>query len=153
MISTLKSLFSGNNTPANNADLAHNTELATAALLIEAATMDGDYDLEERIAIERILSDRFGLDKDAVSNILGEAEARQKGSNQILRFTRTIKDNCDEAERIAIIEMLWEVAYADGVLHHYEDNLLRRVGGLIYVSEHDRGLAKKRVMERLGISE
>jgi uncharacterized tellurite resistance protein B-like protein len=50
-----------------------------------------------------------------------------------------------------IIEMLWEVVYADGVLHDYEANLLRRIGGLIYVSDRDRGAARKRVMKRLGI--
>jgi len=49
------------------------------------------------------------------------------------------------------VEMLWEVVYADGVLHDYEANLLRRIGGLIYVSDMDRGNARKRVMTRLGI--
>ena len=55
-------------------------------------------------------------------------------------------------ERVKIIEMLWEVAYADGVVHHYEANLIRRINGLLYVSDRDSGAARKRVAARLGIS-
>ncbi len=57
-----------------------------------------------------------------------------------------------DAERIELIEMLWEVAYADGVVHDYEHNLLRRIAGLIYVTDRDRGLARNRVLARLGLA-
>jgi uncharacterized tellurite resistance protein B-like protein len=70
-----------------------------------------------------------------------------------LSFTRTIKDGYSPEDRVEIIEMLWEVAYADGVLHDYEANLLRRVGGLIYVSDQDRGDARKRVLTRMGLAD
>ena len=64
--------------------------------------------------------------------------------------TRVIKDNYSQQERVELIEMIWEVVYADGVRHDYEDSLLRRIAGLIYVSDRDRGNARKRVLERLG---
>jgi uncharacterized tellurite resistance protein B-like protein len=67
------------------------------------------------------------------------------------RHTRAIVDRFDEAERVGMIEMLWEVVYADGRVDDYEANLLRRVGGLIYVSDRDRGEARKRVEARLGL--
>ena len=66
-------------------------------------------------------------------------------------FTRVIKNRFDEAERIEMIEMLWEVAFADGHADEFEHNLIQRVAGLIYVSDRDRGITRKRVMARLGI--
>jgi uncharacterized tellurite resistance protein B-like protein len=60
-----------------------------------------------------------------------------------------INDNLEPEERATILEMLWEVAYADGVVHPYESNLVRRVAGLLYVTDHDSGAARKRVVERL----
>ena len=67
-------------------------------------------------------------------------------------LTHTLKESLDEAERVEILEMLWEVAYADGVLHDYEASLLRRVAGLLYVSDRDNGEARLRVMAKLGIA-
>ncbi len=70
---------------------------------------------------------------------------------EIFHLTRTINERWSREERIGLIEMLWEVAYADGVLDKYEDSLLRRVGGLVYVPDRERGLARQRVLRRLGI--
>ena len=67
----------------------------------------------------------------------------------MLQFTRVIKDVYPLEERTQVIEMLWEVVYADGVLHDYEANLMRRVGGLLYVSDRDQGAARKRVLDRI----
>ena len=69
---------------------------------------------------------------------------------ELYRFARLAKDRFDHDERVQLIEMLWEVVYADGELHHYEANLLRRIAGLIYVSDKDTGSARKRVLARLG---
>ena len=66
-------------------------------------------------------------------------------------FTRAIKDALPPEERIGVLEMLWEVVYADGRLHDYEASLLRRVAGLLYVSDRDSGEARLRVLARLGI--
>ena len=77
------------------------------------------------------------------------AVTEQSEANQLLGFTRTIKDRYSLEERIELIEMIWEVVYADGELHDYEANLLRRLGGLLYVSDRERGDARKRVLARL----
>jgi uncharacterized tellurite resistance protein B-like protein len=71
-----------------------------------------------------------------------------ENSVQILRFTRAIKDRYSYAERVALIEMLWDVVYADGVSDALEAQLMRRIGGLLYVSDHDRGEARQRVLAR-----
>lgn len=126
-------------------------QLAAAALMVEAARMDSHFDDTERATIARLLQRRFGLSPTETQTLIDEAARAQDDANQLLRFTRTIKDNFDEDERVALIEMLWEVVYADGVLDDFEANLLRRVGGLLYVSDRDRGLARKRVLKRLGL--
>ncbi len=77
------------------------------------------------------------------------AELAAEDATHLLRFTRVIKDNFTESERVELIEMIWEVVYADGVLHDYEDSLLRRIAGLIYVSDRDRGEARKRALARI----
>lgn len=122
--------------------------VAAAALLIEAAGADGSFGAEERTAIRAALGRQFSLTASELDDLMQRAGAAHGEQSQLLRFTRALKDRYSEAERTEIIEMLWEVAYADGALHAYEDNLLRRIGGLLYVSDRDRGEARKRVLKR-----
>lgn len=124
-------------------------QLAACALLVETALMDGAFDDGERAVIERLVAARFGLSAADSRTLVAEAEAAAARSPQIFGFTDAVKRHFDDAERVALIEMLWEVAWADGELHDYEENLLRRVAGLIYVSDRDRGAARRRVRERL----
>ena len=125
--------------------------MAAAVLMVEAARLDGDFDMLERQSIRSLVTRHFKLEEEEADQLISEAEVVQDDTNHLVRFTRTIKNSYPPEERIAIIEMLWEVVYADGVLHDYEANLLRRIGGLIYVSDRDRGAARKRVKDRLGI--
>jgi len=122
---------------------------AVAALLIEAARMDDDFNAAERAAIERLLAERFALAPAAVQALIDEAEAAVRHSTQFFPFTQQICKQLDPEARVRIIEMLWEVAYADGVLDPQEDMLLRRIAGLIYVPDGERGAARKRALERL----
>jgi len=126
-------------------------QIAAAALLIETARLDEVLDASETAAIHRILSDLFDLDEKETESLIEAASTSQEKSVDIHQFTRRIKDSFSYEERIHLIELLWEVAYADGVLHDFEANLLRRVGGLIHVSDRDRGEARLRVLEKLGI--
>lgn len=127
--------------------------IAACALLVEAATLDGKFTDDERATIIALLRRHMKLSDDEAHALLEAAEVRQAGANQLLAFTRAIKNEYSPRERVEIIEMLWEVAYADGVLHDYEANLLRRIGGLIYVSDRERGSARRRVLSRLGITD
>lgn len=126
-------------------------QLAAATLLVEAARLDGRMGEEEKRKIGELLAGHFGLSDEEVAALIAAGEASAEEAVQIQRFTSAIKRDTDYEERVALIEMLWEVVYADGRLHHYEDNLLRRVGGLLYVSDRDRGEAGKRVRARLGL--
>ena len=102
--------------------------------------------------IVRILKGSFHLDSEEADYLLSQAIETAGESNQLYGFTRTLKDRLDAEERIQIIEMLWQVAYADGVLHDFEASLMRRVCGLLYVNDRDGGLARQRVLQRLGLA-
>ncbi len=142
----LKILAAPDPQPEEHDDL----QIAVAVLLVEAARMDAAFDEKERATIERLLAERFSLSADATRRLIALAESKAERSNQLYPFTRLAVERMNDEHRIRLIEMLWEVAYADGVLDADEDALLRRVAGLIYVSDQDRGAARQRVLARLG---
>lgn len=150
MIESLRQLLSGGLPgPAEGGRDA--VEVALAALLVEAANSDHHFDESERATIARLLERRFGLSHEGARALLAAGEREADREVEIFHLTRTINERWSREERIGLIEMLWEVAYADGVLDKYEDSLLRRVGGLVYVPDRERGLARQRVLRRLGI--
>ncbi len=151
MLKRIKAALAG--APPTQVPSVNDHKLAAAALLVEAATLDESFGPEERDVIARVLKDHFDIDDGECAVLIEAAEVAQGEANHLHRFTKAIKDQYAPEDRIELIEMLWEVAYADGVLHEYEANLLRRIGGLIYVSDRDRGAARLRVMERLGLSD
>ena len=124
---------------------------ASAALLVEAALMDGHLDTRERETIVRLMGARFTMAPEACEAIIDEAVATVRASSQLYPFTRVVKDHWDEGQREHLMEMLWEVVYADGQLHDYEASLTRRIAGLIYVSDRASGAARQRVLGRLGV--
>lgn len=128
-------------------------QLAVAALLIEAAQVDARFDAREREVIRRLLERRFSLSPDDARSLVAAAERRTDRSAQLFGFVRVVNERFSRERRVELVEMLWEVAYADGVLDPLEDTLLRRIGGLVDVSDHERGAARLRVLRRLGIAE
>jgi uncharacterized tellurite resistance protein B-like protein len=128
-------------------------QLAVAALLVEAARMDDRFDPAERGIIETLLTSRFALSAGEAQHLLGAAEQAVDQSTQLFRFTQMVAQKLSLAERGRIVEMLWEVAYADGVLAPQEDALIRRIAGLVYVSDGDRMAARRRVRQRLGMAD
>ncbi|WP_176244866.1 TerB family tellurite resistance protein [Oceanibacterium hippocampi] len=147
----MKSLFVGIESGESPRPTRDEKAFSAAALLVEAAAFDDRVDSEEMATIRAILTDRFALSPEEAGGLLEEARNLQATSNDLHGFTRRIKEHFPPEERIGIIEMLWEVAYADGELHDFEANLLRRVCGLIYVSDSQSGAARKRVLARLGL--
>jgi uncharacterized tellurite resistance protein B-like protein len=128
-------------------------QLALTALLIEAAYSDDHFDQTERATVAQIVERRFNLSSSDAHALLAAGEAAASESAELFRFTRIINERLSPEERVELVEMLWEVAYADRVLDEYEDSLLRRVGGLIYVTDRERGMARQRVMVRLGLDQ
>jgi len=124
-------------------------QLATVALLVEAAQMDAEFGAEERAKIAELVEGRFGLSAEEGRALLQAASEKIEQAVEVFGFTREIKNAFSPEERIEMMEMLWEVAYADGVLHDLEASLMRRLAGLLHVSDRDSGLARKRVIARL----
>ena len=153
MLDRIRRLLGGHSLAAQGAARSfEERQLAAAALMVEAAAMDETFDAAERARIEQLIQDRFGLSADEAADLIAQAERAASASVELHGFTRAVKDGFDQTERVQLIEMLWEVAYADGELHDYEASLLRRVAGLLYVSDRDSGEARKRVLARLGPS-
>ena len=119
-------------------------DVLVAALLVHAAKIDENYTEDEKKLIKKALIKLYKL-KDAESaDLLNKAEKIEKESNQILEFTKEIKKNSLEF-RLKIIEILWEIVYSDGANDNYESNLIRRVCGLLYVSDKDNGIIKTKI--------
>ncbi len=150
MLARIKSLLAP--APAEPPATAHDeVALAAAALLVIAAQQDGLMCGAERTRIAALLAARFGLDEAEVADLVAEAERRVGDAAQILPFTRAIKDRFTPEQRVEMVEMLWEVVYADGVLCDHQAALMRRIGGLIYVPDRDRGEARRRALRKLGL--
>lgn len=150
MLDRIKALFAPEEATAPP-PAHHDVELAAAALLVVAAEQDGLFCDDERGHVEAVLARRFDhLDGEEIAELVEQAEQLVADSAQILRFTRTIKDRFTPEQRIEMVELLWEVVYADGELDDHEATLMRRIGGLVYVTDRERGEARKRVLRRLG---
>jgi len=115
-----------------------------AALLIHAAKTDENYtDIEKKI-IKRALVDLFNIGSDQTEELMKNAEKKEEQSNQIVEFTKEIKKYPMES-RLKIIEIIWKIVYSDGTSDIYESNLIRRICGLLYVSDKDSGIIKTKV--------
>lgn len=133
-------------TPAT--DPARDLHLSVAVLLLEAARQDDTFDARERAKIQSLLISRFELSHAECADLMKAAEVRANQMTQLHGHTSHIAQAMSPDERVGLIEMLWDVAYADDVLDPEEDLLIRRIAGLIYVSDRDRVLARQRVLAR-----
>jgi len=141
----------GGGSDADAQTAGRDLEIAVAALLIEAGRMDQKFDAGERTVIERLLTERFALDAAAVADVVANAEAKIQSSEQYYPFTQEICARLSGPERAAVIEMLWQVAYADGTLDPYEDSLIRQVAALVHVDDRARALARQRALQSLDL--
>ena len=152
MINRIRDFFGDRSTrahPVEGTRAYDALQIAAAALLVHAACVDASFDEVERQRILDILLRRFSLSQDEAETLLAAAEDKAEGAVQILGFTRAVKDNYSYEERIALVEMLWEVVLADGRVDAHEAQLMRRIGGLIYVSDRDGAIARRRAAARL----
>lgn len=125
---------------------------ASAALLVEAALADGTFDETERAHVKDVLVHMFELPDAELDDVIEDAIERVAQSNQMYGLAREVKDNLEYDRRVELMQMLWEVVYADGSLDDFEANLVRRVSGLLYVTDKDSGRARKAALEHLGLA-
>lgn len=139
---------------ARGADGKHDAEelaIACAALMVEAAQLDGNFDADERARLTASLTAHFELADADAARLIAEAERRHEDAVDLHRYLKVIGPHFDHAERVRLIEMLWGVVYADGELHAYEGQLLRRIAGLLGVEDAESGAARKRVLAERGL--
>ena len=113
-------------------------DILVAALLIHAAKIDENYTNNEKKIIKKALINLNSISSLEAEEILKEAEKKEQESNQIIEFTKAIKKDSMDF-RLKVIETLWKIVYSDGSSDNFESNLIRRVCGLLYVSDKDSG--------------
>jgi uncharacterized tellurite resistance protein B-like protein len=118
-----------------------------AALLIHAAKIDENYEDKEKEIIKKTLIE-LGVKNSEVDKLIIDASAIEENSNQILDFTREVK-NAPNSDKIKIIESLWKIIYSNQNADMYETNLMRRLGGLLYIDAKTMGDLKKKVKKEL----
>ena len=130
----------------NEKENNHPSIIAVACLLIHSARIDENYtDKEKKIIKEAIIE--MGAEPKEIDKILQDAEEKEKDSNQILDFTREIK-NINEEDKKIIIEALWDIIYSDEDADMYETNLMRRLSGLLYLDPKVVGDIKEKVRKK-----
>ena len=134
-----------------NKNIDHNNDedifSKVASLLIHIAKIDQNYTTKEKEIVSKTILE-LGAKKENIENIISVAEKNESNSNQILEFTKEVK-NMGEEDKEKIIEALWTVVYSDGNSDMYEENLMRRLTGLLYLNKKKVGDIKVRVKQKL----
>ena len=146
MINLLKNIL--NNQSSNeNEDSNKNLELL-CGLMIEAAYTDGQIDTTELNKIKFSLINVFSEDPKEVNLILEQAVKNRNNSKSLHYYTSFINKNFDESKKLLLLEALWEIVLSDGEIHDFESNLIRRLAGLLYISDVKSGNARKRALNK-----
>jgi uncharacterized tellurite resistance protein B-like protein len=119
--------------------------LAAVALLVHLAEADGAIDGPEKIRLREIIERGFGLDDQATARLIATAQRSDHEAVDFYHFTNVLKRALDEPGRLRIIEMMWEIAFADGHVHELEENIVWRIAELLGISSRDRIALRQRV--------
>ena len=145
MLNSLKKLFSPEQEISDN--LGGDLHIL-CGLMIEAANIDGRVDQQEVDKIFKVLIDIFHEEPSAVEVELKKCLDELGEHKPLHSFTSQINQSFSNEKKIILLEILWEIIFEDGKLHDYESNLIRRLGGLLYISDVQCGNAKKRALKK-----
>jgi len=146
LINLLKKILN-NDDSKDDKDENKNLELLSG-LMIEAAYTDGQIDESELNKIKLSLVNVFGEDPKDVDLALEESIKNKNNSKSLHYYTSFINKNFDESKKLLLIEALWEIVLSDGEIHDFESNLVRRLAGLLYISDVNSGNARKRALDK-----
>ena len=148
MFESLSGFFKEKMAPAESGtDDLNKLQVATCALLLEAAHADNDFTEEEEKSIAGMVGARFGLDADQTSELLHVADEERKSSGDLYQFARLVNESFTHSRKLAIVELLWQVVYNDGVLEAHEDALMHKMGTLLGI-RHEELMALKLKVKR-----
>ena len=145
MINILKNFFEDNNKLKK--DDTNDLEIL-CGLMIEAANSDGKIDNIEIEKINNSLITTFKEDEKQVHSVLEMAVKNKNNSKSLFFYTSKINKNYSYEKKLLLIEILWEVVLSDGQIHDYETSIIRRLAGLLYISDVDSGNARKRALNK-----
>jgi uncharacterized tellurite resistance protein B-like protein len=147
MLKSLRDFLDKHLGDTQNAAGRHTIEVATAALLAEVMRMDGEAGPAEREAVLRAVRGKFGLSPEDAQAVIDLAEAEARDASDYYQFTSIINQRFDQEQKVRVIGLLWEVAYADASLSVYEEHLIRKLADLLHVSHGDYITAKLRARD------
>lgn len=146
LLAQLKKIFGDEALPRGVLEDREPFELATAALLLELARADFSESDKEVLAIRQLLQKRFELTDEALDALMGNARRRVDRAVSLHEFTHRLNQELPEPDKLAIVEMLWRVSHADGRIDKHEEQLVRRIAGLLHISDRDRVRLKLKVV-------
>ena len=122
------------------------SQLATTSLMILTAKYDGEFDEVEKAEILKMIRDFYGFDKIKIDRIFETALSLTEKANDIHQFTSELNKSLNDDEKLSIIKMLWKIVIADGRIDDYENALIRKISGLLYVDDVKVGQIKKQLI-------
>jgi uncharacterized tellurite resistance protein B-like protein len=150
MLSTLKDLFDSFTGPAreqSGAESRHAVQLAAAVLLVETMRAEPTHTADEREAILRALRERFTFSDDELARLVDLAQTEAQHAYDYHRFTSVLNERFSQPQKVALVEAMWQVAYADAHLDAHENHLISKIAGLLHVTHGEYIGAKMRAKE------
>jgi len=144
MFDKLKSIFDKKIEEEN--EQFDTVQIAISTLMIQTAVYDGVFDEQEKFEILELIKKYFNFNEDQKLSLFKIAMKVNDDSNDMQQFTRVLNDNLSEEEKLNIIEMLWKIIISDGHIDDYENALIRKISGLLYISDKDVGQIKKKLI-------
>ena len=147
MLDFLKKLVAGDG--SDTIDDGERLRLAASALLFRALYVDGEAHPSEEAQVRRVVEEEFGLDEEAVERLLADARKSAETATDLHGWTKIVNAEYSDDEKLHLMEVMWRVVLADGVIDENESALMRRLAGLIHVSDVDSALARDRARESM----
>ncbi len=129
--------------------IEHRLQLASAVLLLEVAQADRDYSTQEKARIQQAIASKFSLTDEDIKLLMSLAEEKSDQATDYHQFTSLLNKEFSNQQKIRLIEMMWQVAYADGELDPYEDYFIRKISELLYLRHSELLSARERVKNRM----
>jgi len=152
MFKTVAQWLKSDNTQKLEADNADELAGLVAALMVEAALADGTVAADEVALTANVIAEQFDLSAEKARQMTNEAIEQSKERVELHSLLRRLREQSDYEERLGVLEMVWMVVLADGRLDHIEAQLMRRLAGLLFVSDVDSGLAAQKAKSNLGLA-
>ena len=153
MIKFLKNLFSKKQSDQESNKVETYKDLedfdvieAVAVMLLRAANIDGNKDEKEILLIKKLLNEQFNLDLNEVNLLIAASSEKEEASADLYKWSKIINDNYTKEKKNIVFSLMCEIVNADGVIDPFESNFIRRLSGLLYISDKEAGIIKKKIL-------